>query len=132
VYALLVSRGDAAEEGPMLTEQIAELADTVQEARHELTAVDLARRQGQPGTEQTVAEEEGALELDLAKQDLAALEEAQRLLQTVAANLDEPDKERLALAARLLYDVDPGRPDALAGETVRLRELRLRMPGAVN
>jgi hypothetical protein len=116
----------------MLGERIAEWREAVEEAGCELAAVDLARRQGQPGAKLTVPEDEARLELDLAQQDLAALEEARQLLQTIAAKLDEPGRATLGLAARLLYDVDPCRPDALAGETVRLRELRLRMPGAVN
>jgi len=54
------------------------------------------------------------------------------LLQTIASQLDEPGRATLGLAVKRLYNVDPCRPDALAGETTRLREIRLRMPGAAN
>lgn len=116
----------------MLADRITEWREVVGAARRELAAVDLARRQGHPGARLTVAEDEAGLELELAEEDLAALVKAQRLLQTVASRLDEAGRAMLALAARLLYDVDPCRPDALAGETTRLREMRIRMPGAAN
>jgi len=54
------------------------------------------------------------------------------LLQTVASQLDDAGRATLSFAAKLLSDVDPCRPNALAGETARLREMRLRMPGAAN
>jgi hypothetical protein len=48
----------------------------------------------------------------------------------VIARLDDPSRATLALVARLLYDVDPCRPAALAGEKTRLLGLRLKMPGS--
>ncbi len=116
----------------MLDEQIAEWTDVVKQASHELIAVELARRQGQLGATATVPEEETGVELDLAQIDLAALEKAERLLQTVASQIDDAGRATLALAAKLLYDVDPCRPDALAGETAPLRGMRVRMPRAAN
>ncbi len=65
----------------MLADLIAEWNTTIKEARHELKAVELARRQGQPGAKPTVTENEAGLELDLAKLDLADLKEAQQLLR---------------------------------------------------
>ena len=103
-----------------MNEQIAEWTDVVKQARRELVAVDLARRvarrQGKLDSTLTVAEVEASVELDMAQTDLAALKEAERLLQAVASQLDETGRATLALAAKLLYDVDPCRPDALAGE----------------
>jgi hypothetical protein len=100
----------------MLGERIAEWREAVAEAGCELAAVDLARRR-QPGAKQTVSEDEAGLELDLAQQDLAALEEARQLLQAIAAKLDKPDRAALGLAARLLYDVDPA--GSTRGQQVR-------------
>ena len=120
------------EEALMLKARIAEWSGLVKESRRELVTVKLARRQGQPGATLTLAEEEAELKLDCAQQDLAAMEEAEQLLQSFAGRLDDAGRATLALAARLLHDVDACRPDALAGKTTRLRELRLRMPGAVN
>ena len=45
---------------------------------------------------------------------------------------DEPSRATLGLVVKLLYDVDPWRPDWLAGDIERLREIRLRMLGAAN
>src|SRR5438477_12256324 len=82
--------GTTAQESAMLDEQIAEWTDVVKQASFELIAVELARRQRQLGATLIVAEEEASIELDMAQMDLAALIEAERLIQTIAAQLDEP------------------------------------------
>ena len=112
----------------MLKAQTTEWREIINDARRELSALGIACRQAEEGPEPTVAEEEGALEFELAQTDLARLEEAARLLQGIAAQLDDTGRATLALAANVLYEVDPCRPDSLASETTRLREIRLRMP----
>ena len=76
--------------------------------------------------------DDATLEVDVACEELAAMREAETLLDALAMNADVEGRATLALTARLVWSVEPSRSEKLAEHTRKLRTARLRMLGPVN
>lgn len=76
-----------------LAAKIAEWAEDIGEAAHDLDAALLDAR---PGDQLKIAVDEAGLELDLARQELAAIREANERITNLASKLDAEARETLA------------------------------------
>ena len=101
--------------------------------REELALLQWTHRNGCRSAQDMSFLVDGAmLELDHAHHELAAMREAQTLLEALATNVDVDGRATLALTVSLVSSIEPSRTEKLAAHTRHLRTARLRMLGPVN